>query len=160
MSDYQDLRDKLTKTSILLVDADSGDVRLIGRAKMAERIMGAIDSSDVAVMMDLSRGLVNFARLAGDEDRDFTIADIEKITGLPYATIDSWIAKQIIAPSVCEGSSNGGRGSARLFSWRDGFVCGVMASLRRQGVGLPLLRRVSTLLAASHAPAIVQEAIA
>lgn len=147
MSDYQDLREKLTKTPILLVDADSGDVRLICREKMAERIMGAIDQSDVAVMMDLSRGLINFAKLAGDEDRDFTITNIETITGLPSATIDSWIGKQIIVPSVCEGNSNGGRGSARLFSWRDGFVCGAMASLRRQGVSLQLLRKVSRLLA-------------
>jgi len=150
MSDYQDLRDQLAITPILLVDADSGDVRLICREKMAERIMGAIDSSDVAVMMDLSRGLVNFARLAGRDDRDFTVADIEKITGLPYATVDSWVQKQIIVPSVQAGEGHGGRGTARLFSWRDGFVCGAMAGLRRQGVSLALLRKVARLLVAKY----------
>lgn len=146
MSDYQELRETLTRTPMMLVDADSGDARLLSRERASQRVMGAVESSDVAILMDLSRALENFSSLTGRDDRDFTVTDIEKITGLPYATVDSWVQKQIIVPSVQEGHGGGGRGSARRFSWGDAFAFGAMASLRRQGVSLGLLRKVARLL--------------
>jgi hypothetical protein len=53
-------------------------------------------------------------------------------------------------PSVRAGDGRGGRGSERLFGWCDAYLAGVLASLRRQGVSLSMLARVSRLLEANR----------
>ena len=129
MSEFQDLQATLSKTPILLIDADNGDVRLIGRAAMTDRIMGAGDAAAVGTMMDLAAAAKNLARIAGQDDRDFTIADIQTIAAMPRPSIENWMLRGLLAASIREGDGTGGRGKERLFSCGDAFCAAVLARL-------------------------------
>jgi hypothetical protein len=111
------------------------------------------DAFAAGTMMDLDRAAVNFATLAGREDREFLMADIEAVTALPRATIENWIGRGLLAPSIRAGDG-GGRNKQRLFSWGDAFAAGALASLRRQGVAIPMLKKVSQLLRHAEVPVI------
>lgn len=149
MSDFETITRQLKSKPILLVDSDAGECRLITREQMTRRMMDATDAFEAGILMDLERGASNFAKLAGREDREFVMTDLQAITAMPYATLDGWIARGVLTPSIREGDG-GGRNKERLFSWRDAFAAGALAALRRQCVAIPMLKRVSRLLTSTR----------
>lgn len=144
MTQYQDLHAELTRTPLLHVDADRDIVRLIDRGE-AVRIVAGASGAELAYVMDLARCLASYSRIVGTSDRIYTIDEVAAITGQGRPIVHHYDHAGIITPSV-RPSEGSGRGKSRLYSYRDGFLAGVIGSLRRQRVSLDLLRRVADLL--------------
>jgi len=143
MSDFTRLKRELRKTPILHVDADANSCRLVSDRE-ASRIMDD-QSDDVfarAFLMNLAESLERFRSIVGNEDRTFTLADIGTITATDVTKAHQWVAEGIIH-TLCDGN----------VSWRSAFSAGVCGSLRRQGIGLAMLRKVSRLLSTARVEA-------
>lgn len=142
-SDFQRLRKQLRPRPFLVANGGTGEVRLLSESK-AVRVMSDTGLFRSQVVMNAGKALENFAMLAGEDDRQFTLKDIATITGTPYSQAYGWLDEKVITPSI-RSASGAGRGKSPLFSWRDAFVAGICGSLRRQGMGLDVLRNVSPL---------------
>lgn len=143
MSDYEKLKNRLQKTPFLTTDADSDKCALIGSAAATRMKMDSeFAPFPSIVLMNLAECLKAFSVRAGTADRVFTTADLTKIAHQPYSTIRHWLDEGILVPSIRDADHK-----ERLFSYADAFAAGVLGSLRRQGQWLPMMRKVSSLLA-------------
>jgi len=141
MSDYERVKALLRHTPFLVADGSAGEVKLVNKAE-AFRMMNETGLFHSQVIMNAGRALENFAQLTGKRDRSFNLRNIATITGTPYAMAHRWLSEGILTASI-RPASGSGRGREPLFAWRDAFVAGVCGSLRRQGVRLEILRKVS-----------------
>lgn len=143
MSHYVRLKKSVRHTSHLIIDGATDEVRLVDE-ETTFHMMNETGLFRSQVVMNASRALENFAQLSGKDDRNFTLREITAMTGQPYSQVYGWLLEKVIWPSV-RPPSGSGRGKESLFSWGDAFAAGVVGSLRRNGVGLPLLKQVQPL---------------
>ena len=143
ISEHERLQEQLQPNPFLVADGATGDVKLVNETD-ALRMMAEAGLFHSQVVMNVGRGLDNFAMLTGKADRQFSLKDIATITGTPYNKAHGWLTAKIIIPSI-RPADGAGRGKGPRFSWRDAFVAGICGSLRRQGVGLDVLRKISPL---------------
>lgn len=71
----------------------------------------------------------------------FSVSDLAKVSGTADSTIRDWLKADILRPSIRPQS---GRGRDVLFDFRDAAIAGIVGSLRRAGMGLEVLKQVST----------------
>lgn len=69
----------------------------------------------------------------------FTAGEAEKLTGVPYNRLDYWARSGFIKPSVAGAK---GKGSKRLYSFRDLVALKTAKELRDLGIPLQTLRKV------------------
>lgn len=69
----------------------------------------------------------------------FTAGEAEKLTGVPYDRLDYWVRSGFIKPSIAGAK---GKGSKRLYSFRDLVALKTAKELRNLGVPLQTLRKV------------------
>ncbi|MGB9663172.1 MAG: helix-turn-helix domain-containing protein [Moorellaceae bacterium] len=69
----------------------------------------------------------------------FTAGEAEKLTGVPYDRLDYWARSGFIKPSVAGAK---GKGSKRLYSFRDLVALKTAKELRHLGIPLQTLRKV------------------
>ena len=69
----------------------------------------------------------------------FTAGEAEKLTGVPYYRLDYWARSGFIRPSIAGAE---GKGSKRLYSFRDLVALRTARELRNSGVPLQTLRKV------------------
>ena len=144
MADWHDIADRLRVTPLLVVDCDRGTARLVTRAE-AVTLVEQATTANLGYLMDLSRCLASYARIVGTADRTLTIDEVGSISGLGRDTVSYYAHEGVLTPSV-RPSEGPGRGRVRLYSSRDGYIAGVVGSLRRQRVAMDILRRVAELL--------------
>lgn len=72
-NDLKHFRRAFTRTPGLVVDADECDARLVteGEANWLVMKSATDEGLHAVIVMDVRRSLRNFARLVGDEDREF-----------------------------------------------------------------------------------------
>lgn len=68
---------------------------------------------------------------------------VAKVVGVPYSTLDYWARTKFITPSIQDAE---GRGSRRLYSFRDVVALRVAKRLRDEGISLRRLRKVVSFL--------------
>jgi hypothetical protein len=150
MSDtLQEIRQSVATSPFLLIDADEDSARLLTHGEAMKRLTTGDNS--IAIMVDVSRCLASFERLTTGHER-FELCDLVKITANPKSTINHWVNVGLIEPTV-RPAHGSGRYNTRLFSKADAFRAGLIASLRRHGVALPMIRRVLRLLTTSQVEA-------
>lgn len=69
----------------------------------------------------------------------FTAGEASKLTGVPYDRLDYWARSGFLRPGVAGAK---GRGSKRLYSFRDLVALRTAKELREMGVPLQTLRKV------------------
>lgn len=69
----------------------------------------------------------------------FTAGQAAKLTGLKYATVDYWDRTDFLRPSVAGAQ---GKGSDRVYSFKDLIALRVARQLREAGVTLQALRKI------------------
>jgi DNA-binding transcriptional MerR regulator len=74
-----------------------------------------------------------------DRDDRYTAKRVMAITGVAYQTLNLWAKTGLISPSI---EAADGRGSERVYSFRDLVALRVAVSLREQGVSTRSLERV------------------
>jgi DNA-binding transcriptional MerR regulator len=77
--------------------------------------------------------------------RAFRSSEAARLAGLTRRRLDYWDRAGLVRPSVLPAS---GRGSARLYSFRDLVLLRAVGELRSQGAPVPVLRQVVRTLAA------------
>ena len=146
-SEYTQLKKRLRSTPFLVADGNMGEVRLVNEADSL-RLMSESGLFHSQVIMNAGRALENFTQLTGRRDRSFSLRDIAAITGSPYHMVHRWLDEKVVVASI-RPAGGSGKGKEPLFSWADAFAAGICGSLRRQGVGLDVLRKVSQIFAKS-----------
>lgn len=144
MSDFVEISMETADKPLLLVDSDERIVRLVSRDEVARIVAGA-EPGNLACLLDLQRCLASLANVIGTDNCVLSMEQIGTITGLGYGIANHWVQQKILTASI-RGGDGAGKGKDRLFSWRDGFIAGVVGSLRRQRVSLDMLRKVADLL--------------
>lgn len=76
---------------------------------------------------------------APGELRSFAAGDAARLTGVRYRTLDYWARSGFLQPSAATAN---GKGSDRLYSFRDLVALRTAGRLRRAGVGLSAIRAV------------------
>lgn len=147
MTDYESLKTRLKETPYLVADGATNEVKLVNE-RDAVRLMSEAGLFHSHVIMEAGRALENFKMLTGESKRQFALKEIATITGTPYSQVYGWLDENVIVPSI-RPASGAGKGRGPLFSWSDAFAAGICGSLRRQGVGLDVLRQVSPLFTKS-----------
>jgi|SRR5438132_2550356 len=71
--------------------------------------------------------------------REFTAGEAAEVTGLKYATVDYWDRSHFLSPSIAGAH---GKGSDRLYNFRDLVALRVARQLREAGITLQALRKV------------------
>jgi len=146
MADYHRLKTRLKRTPYLVVDGPNDDASLVNETKALGLLRGA-GQFPSSLVMNAAHALEGFAGVAGEGDREFRLSEIASIAGLSYQLGYHYLKRGVIVPSVRPaGGSGRGEVEAR-FSWRDAFIAGVVGSLRRHGLGLDTLKKVSRLFA-------------
>ena len=145
--DYELLKSRLRQTRYIVADGSTAEVALVNEGRVF-RLMNKSGPFPSQVIVDAAKALQNFVRLTGDTDREFTLQEIATVAGVPYSQAYNWLMEGVIVPSV-RGRNGSGRGKDILFSWQDAYVAGLLGSLRRQGVGLDVLRKVSQIFVKS-----------
>jgi DNA-binding transcriptional MerR regulator len=69
----------------------------------------------------------------------FTAGQASRLTGVAYATLDSWARTGFLRPSIADAA---GKGSERHYSFADLVALRAARELRAQGISLQKLRRV------------------
>lgn len=142
MTTLESLQSMIKKTPLLLVHGDKMQkVDLLPRDEATQ--MFAKMLHDPGVLVDLSSTLPKILHLARDPSRDFTTADLCKVTGMLRPHVTGWVPKIVRAS---EQGSDGIKGRARKFTVVDIFWAGQAASLRRAGVSLATLEKASKLI--------------
>jgi DNA-binding transcriptional MerR regulator len=77
----------------------------------------------------------------------FTLPQLADLVGVEYRTLHTWLRRGLLAPSRAKAR---GSGSRNLFDREDALEAFVLADLRRAGVELPTLERVSAALRAAR----------
>lgn len=77
------------------------------------------------------------------EEATFTLPQLAELVGVEYRTLHTWVRRGLLAASCAEAR---GSGSRNLFDVDDALEAVVLADLRRAGVELPTLDRVSRAL--------------
>ncbi len=72
------------------------------------------------------------------DDKGFSAGRAAKLSGVPYRTLDYWARSRFIAPSVAPAA---GKGTQRLYSFRDLVALRVARELRAAGISLQSLRK-------------------
>lgn len=147
MSHYQRLKKQLEAKPFLVTEVLSGYVKLIDKKTMM-KLKADSGPFSTRSIMDLGKGIDDFARLTGvgKKDREFTLREISKIAGVSYHAAYFYTQEELFSPSIRD---FGGRGQGDLmgiFDWSDAFVAGIVGSLRRQGLKVDALRQVGPLL--------------
>ena len=146
MTDYERIKRKLSKTPYLIADGSSGEVRLVTEAAALKALISG-DKFPSACIMNAQEALKKFVKLDGvGIDGEFGLREIAKIAGMLYVTAYLWTGKGVFVPSVHPFIGRQGRGECEArFSWADAFVAGVVGSLRRNGIGPEMLKKVRPL---------------
>ena len=76
-------------------------------------------------------------------ERGFPSKEAVRLSGVPYRTLDLWANIGFVVPSVVQAS---GRGSDRVYSFRDIVALRVAGKLRVAGISLQKLRKVMAYL--------------
>lgn len=140
MTTYERLEKRLAGEPYLVVDAITGEARLVNQAG-AFRLMMEAGPFPKQSILDARGSLEGFASKtpAGRDDREFGMGEIAQIAGLQYHTAYWHVRKGVLPPPIrpfC------GRGTGRVevrFTWTAAFVAGLLGTLKRQGVGLEVL---------------------
>ena len=84
----------------------------------------------------------------------FTAAEVTRITGVPYQTLNSWVRIGLASPSICDAQ---GSGTRRVYDMADLVVINAALKLRRAGIqGKALVRILDELRrAGTKSPAAV-----
>jgi len=69
----------------------------------------------------------------------YTAGQAARYSGVPYKTLDFWARTEFIVPSVLEST---GKGTARIYSFRDLIALRTALKLRQAGISLQALRMV------------------
>ena len=80
-------------------------------------------------------------------ERALTLPQLADLVGVEYRTLHTWLGRGLLAPSRARSR---GSGSRNLFDGEDALEAFVLADLRRAGVELPTLERVSRALRAAR----------
>jgi hypothetical protein len=144
MSDYGRLKKRLANKPYLVASALSGDVELVTEAE-ALRLMADSDPFPTDLIMNLAGALEGFARKVGKDDRQFALKHIAGFAGLKYIVAYDYVQRGIFNPSIRQfGGPGQGEVEAR-FSWADGFIAGLIGSLRRHRLPMSSFENVWTL---------------
>lgn len=139
------------KKPFLLVDADAGEVRLLTLRQALQR-MTDDEGDTLTAILDLGKCASVFDRRAKDKQQ-WSIIDLMAVTGQQLRTVDSWTRAGIIPCSVRPGDGKRGRNGQRIYSRQDAYIAAIVATVRRNvAMPLPLLKRVSELLADASEP--------
>lgn len=137
-TDEDRLWSRLERTPYLIIDCSSAQASLVAEETML-RSMG----STTHFVINAKAGYDNFRKLA-KEQTQFSLTDISKVAGVEYHAAHFWMREGIITPSIQEAGGSG-RGRGPIFSFADAFAAGIIGSMRRQGIGLDVLKRVAPL---------------
>jgi DNA-binding transcriptional MerR regulator len=77
----------------------------------------------------------------------FTLPQLADLVGVEYRTLHTWLRRGLLAASCAQSR---GSGSRNVFDRQDALEAFVLADLRRAGVELPTLERVSGALRAAR----------
>ena len=72
-------------------------------------------------------------------NQGFPAREAVRLSGVPYKTLDFWAKTGLIVPSIVQAS---GKGSDRIYSFRDLVALRVAKKLRESGISLQSLRTV------------------
>ena len=144
MTTYERLRERLDREPYLVVDAVTGEARLVNQATAFQLMIQAGPFPKQAIL-DARGALEGFATKtpAGKTDRELTMRQIAEIAGVTYQTGYAHVRKHgVLPPPVRPFVGRGGRGEVEArFDWMSGFVAGLLGTLKRQGVSLQVLAR-------------------
>jgi len=76
-----------------------------------------------------------------------TLPEVAEIVDVEYRTLHTWVRRGLLQPSL---RSSSGTGTPNLFTARDAVAAKVLADLRRDGIAIDQLARVSDALQAHH----------
>jgi hypothetical protein len=136
-STYQRLKRLLAVRGFLFVDADTETFRLIGREEASQWARKDRHLNPCVIVFPIHAGLPAFVKAVGQEDRDFSLAEIAKLAGLEYSAADSWIRRHVIHVDRLDRHNR-----PKVFSYLGAFVCVVQGSMRRYGLSLPNVGKV------------------
>lgn len=138
-SDRDRLLARLNETPFLLIDCATHDAQLVG----AKEVTLAL-SERTYFAMNLLRGFDQFAALTAGQD-EFSQNDIATIAGFEYPAAYAWKKQKVLVPSIRKAQGTG-YGKGAIYSYCDAFAAGVIGTLRRQNIGLEVMRKISPLL--------------
>jgi len=146
MSDYERLQDLLRHRPFVTVNMPMGTAEFAAQGKVFKSLLrdNPLDCSTATI--NAKSALAGFAALrgVGTEDKEFSIDDIAKIAGMERITAHNYVSRGIFRPSV-SGRTGSPGGQGLRFSWRDGYVAGLVGAFRRIGLVPYLLQQVSDL---------------
>ena len=144
MTDYEKLKARLRETPFLVADLD-GTVELSNQSSTFKTINESAFAS--SCIMNLKRSLVRFSNLKGvGKDGTFSMKQIGKIMGVSYQVVWLYKSEGILTPSIkAAGGPGMGENCEAVYSWVDGFVAGILGSLRRHGINMETLKKVQPL---------------
>ena len=76
-----------------------------------------------------------------------TLPEVAEIVDVEYRTLHTWVRRGLLQPSL---RSSSGTGTPNLFTAQDAVAAKVLADLRRDGIAIDQLARVSDALQAHH----------
>ena len=142
MTAYERLEKRLAQSPYLVVDAVTGEARLVNEPT-AFQIMILAGPFPKQAILDARGALEGFANLkpVGRTDTEFSMGQIAQIAGLRYHTAYKHVDEGVLPRPVRDFGGHGkGRVEAR-FDWISGFVAGLLGTLKRQGLSLEVLAR-------------------
>jgi hypothetical protein len=155
MSEYDELKSKLTATPYVVADVLKKTVRLVDEPTAFKLLTEKADFPTHAIV-NLRGALEGFAKLkgVGKSDREFRLKDVAQIAGMSYHNFYiTYFQGGIVTPSIRDfGGSGQGETCEAVFSWRDAFTAGVVGTLRRQGLPIDVLRKVPALFEEKKRP--------
>jgi hypothetical protein len=144
MSDYEKLKQRLADRPYIIVNSLDGEVKLVSEAR-AFKIMADSDPFPTDLIMNLAKALEGFARKVGSEDQQFPLKRIAGFAGLKYIVAYDYVRRGIFKPSIRPFTGPGQGENEGRFSWRDGFLAGLIGSLRRHRLPMSSFENVWTL---------------
>ena len=148
MTQYEELKSKLTDKPYLVADVVTQKVRLVNQTTAFD-LMAKSGSFPTHAIVNLRGALEGFAKLngVGKVDREFSLREVAGAAGMSYHNFYiTYYKSGIVTPSVRDfGGSGQGEQCEAKFNWRDAFVAGTVGTLRRQGLSMDVLKKVPKL---------------
>lgn len=141
-SHYKRLTKLLAAKPFLIADGEAAEARLVTE-KAAHAAITAANNKlfHAQAVLHVGNTLPRFAKLVGEDDREFDLEEMAKIAGVTNRILQNWMMDDIV-PATVRPAAGPGRGKGAKFSWADAFMVGILGALRRQGIGLDTLKKV------------------
>lgn len=141
-SQFEILTNRLRNTPFLVIDPADWSVDLVSEAQALDLMT---NRPGCVLILNVLRGLSQFARLVGANDRTFNLKEIAAIMGVKYPACHHYVRKGYLVPSVWR-AVDSGRYYGHIFDWTDAFAAGIIGAAMRAGILLKVGCKVQPLL--------------